>query len=417
MPTFLAQTSRGLVEVLQQELSELGFSKLEKTAGGVLFDTNWEGCYRANLWLRTASRVVMPVLDFPAYQNDELYNNIKKHDFTKYIEPSQTIAIDASVRDSKFRDQRFVALKVKDAIVDQFREKFGVRPDVDVKNADLNISVRCVKNQFSVAIDTSGEPLFKRGYRADFAVAAPMKEHLAAGLLRLAGWKPGMPLIDPMCGGGTILIEAAMWAANIAPGIQRRSFGFQRLKGFQRDIWKTVCDEAARAEDQATEAREASALQNAEKETATGSATAGKGDEGSLKPKARTQIFGFDWDRKALKVAREQAMDADVADLIHFQASPVGTLTNPFAAREPAERGILIVNPPYGHRLGTRDELEDTYKELGTMAKRQFAGWRMWIISPEAELTAHLRMKSTKRFVVFNGPLECRFLGYDVKMG
>ncbi|WP_374032220.1 class I SAM-dependent RNA methyltransferase [Bdellovibrio bacteriovorus] len=228
-------------------MKELGLKVTDRYIGGVFFESNWEGCYKANLHSRLASRILKPVLDFTAYQPEELYSQILRHDFTKYIKPNQTISIDASVNESKMRDQRFVAMKVKDAIVDQFREKFGVRPDVDNTNPDLRIHVRAIKNQFNVAIDTSGDSLFKRGYRKEVG-DAPLKENLAAGLLRLSEWDRQSPLVDFMCGSGTFLIEAAMMSLNIAPGINRKGFGFQNWLNYEEETWEKVVQEAMDAE-------------------------------------------------------------------------------------------------------------------------------------------------------------------------
>ncbi|HRO67195.1 MAG TPA: THUMP domain-containing protein, partial [Pseudobdellovibrionaceae bacterium] len=207
MPQFFASAPKGLSDALEIELKELGLNVLEKSQSGVMFESNWEGCYKANLHSRIASRIMKPILDFTAYQPEELYAAIQKHDFTKYIKPNQTLTIDASVRDGRMHDQRFVAMKVKDAIVDQFREKFDVRPDVDNTRPDLRVQVRAVKNQFSVSIDTSGSSLFQRGYRRD-VVDAPLKENLAAGLLKLTEWDRQSSLVDFFVGSGTFLIEA-----------------------------------------------------------------------------------------------------------------------------------------------------------------------------------------------------------------
>jgi putative N6-adenine-specific DNA methylase len=187
MPRFIALTSRGCVDVLLDELKSMGLENLEKTPGGVYFQGPWSHCYRANLQSRIATRVLLTILDFPAYNPEDLYNNIRKHDFTKYIDPQQTIAVDSSTNSEIFRDQRFVALKVKDAIVDQFREKFDIRPDVDSKNADLVINVRVQDSFVNVGIDTSGSALFRRGYREE-QVDAPLKEHLGAALIRMTEW-------------------------------------------------------------------------------------------------------------------------------------------------------------------------------------------------------------------------------------
>ncbi len=376
MPEFIAATSRGLIDVLSDEISSLGLNVINKTSAGVTFESNWEGCYRANLELRTATRVLKPVLDFPAYQPDELYHNIRKHDFTKYIDVGQTIAVDANVRESGFRDQRFVAMKVKDAIVDQFRDAFdGKRPDVDTDNPALRVAVRVVKNQVNVAIDTSGDSLSQRGYRTE-AGEAPLREHLAAGLLALSGWSQNVTIIDPMCGSGTILIEAALRARKIAPGSFRKKFAFQNFRGFQREAWDRVVTETLSAEIE----------------------------------KANVHFYGFDKYSRMVRVAMNNAQRAGVEDDITFAASAIDVLTPPPGA----EPGILIVNPPYGERLGITEELKDVYRDLAFSLKRNFKGWTCWILSGNEELTGALKLKASRRMPVFNGPIECRFLEYKI---
>jgi putative N6-adenine-specific DNA methylase len=372
MARFFAMTSRGLSDVLEGELKSLGFEKTLRGLGGVFFESNWAGCYRANLRLRTATRILLPILDFPAYNPEELYNNIRKHDFTKYIKPEGTIAVESKVRDSgAFRDQRFVAMKVKDAIVDQFREKFGERPNVETENPDLRIVIRGVKNNFSVSIDTTGEPLFKRGYRVG-QVEAHLKEHVAAGILRMAGYKGDMPVVDPMCGSGTLLIEAALIALGISPGTLRQGFAFQKLEGFKRDEWE----------------KEVSACLSEEK------------DELPFK------FFGFDINRDALKAATRNAAEAGVSDFIEFTRAPMETL------QAPCEKGLLVVNPPYGERLGTKDELIETYKNLAHVFKTSFKGWECYVLSGDPDLSKAMHLKAERKFPVYNGPIECRVLKY-----
>ncbi len=373
MPQFFASTARGLVEPLETELKDLGLNVTGKYIGGVFFESNWEGCYKANLHSRLASRILKPVLDFTAYQPEELYSQILRHDFTKYIKPNQTISIDASISDSKMRDQRFVAMKVKDAVVDQFREKFGVRPDVDNNNPALRIHVRAIKNQFNVAIDTSGDSLFKRGYRKDVG-EAPLKENLAAGLLQLAEWDAQTPIVDFMCGSGTFLIEAAMKALNIAPGINRRGFGFQNWLTYDEAAWEKVVQEAL----------------DGEKETLD------------------FKLYGFDIDSKVLKSAKENAKAAGVDDVIEFKRESVATV------EPPVEKGLIVVNPPYGARIGDEDNLRDVYRDLGFTLKHRFKGWDAWILSGNKELIADLKLKSTRKHFVFNGNIECRFLKYSM---
>ena len=375
MARFFAMTSRGLTDILFDEVSKLGVSKVLKGQGGVFFESNWAGCYRANIRLRTATRVLLPILDFPAYNPEELYNNIKKHDFTKYIEVGQTIAVDASIRECGiFRDQRFVAMKIKDAIVDQFSDKFGERPDVDSKNPDLTIAVRAVKNQFSVSIDTSGQPLFKRGYKQLKMVPAPLKEHLAAGLILATEWKKDVPIVDPMCGGGTFLIEAALIALNIYPGTLRKGFAFQKFLGFKEEEF-------------------AEELENA------------MGEELEGLP---FKFYGYDLDRDAVNIAQANVHAAGLDEYIEITRGPIETL------KAPVPLGMIVTNPPYGERLSTKDELEDLYLNMAHTLKTDFKNWDCWILSGEPELTKFMKLKAERKFPVFNGPIECRFLKYKM---
>lgn len=373
MAQFFASTARGLVEPLEKELRELGLRVTDRYIGGVFFESNWEGCYRANLHSRLASRILKPVLDFTAYQPEELYSQILKHDFTKYIKPNQTISIDASVSECKMRDQRFVAMKVKDAIVDQFRDKFGVRPDVDNTNPSLRIHVRAIKNNFSVAVDTSGDSLFKRGYRREVG-EAPLKENLAAGLLKVTEWDTNSPLVDFMCGSGTFLIEAAMMALNIAPGINRTRFGFQNWLNYDEEVWENLVQEAMDAEVE----------------------------------ELPFKFYGFDIDNKVLKSAKDNAKRAGVDHVIEFRKESVATV------EPPCEAGLIVVNPPYGARIGDEDNLRDVYRDLSYTMKHRFKGWDAWVLSGNKELIADLRLKSTRKHFVFNGNIECRFLKYSM---
>jgi 23S rRNA G2445 N2-methylase RlmL len=373
MAEFFAVTSKGLADVLAQELEALGLKPLKKGPAGVTFESNWEGCYRANLHLRTATRILKPVLDFPAYEPEELYNNIKKHDFTKYISAKDTFTIDANVKDSSFRDQRFVAMKVKDSICDQFRDKFGERPDIDNENPDLRIMVKIIKNQVSVAVDTTGDNLSQRGYREE-AGEAPMREHLAAGLVMMTGWQQDVALVDPMCGSGTLLIEAALMARKIAPGTLRKRFSFQKFSDFKPEVWDKVVTEAL----------------------------GGEVSTGEL------HFYGYDRDAKVIRMAQRNAARAGVDDMITFERCAVDVLTRPI------EKGMMLLNPPYGERLGVTEELKDSYKDLAFILKRQFMGWSCWLLSGNEELTKALKLKSSRKMPVFNGAIECRWLEYKV---
>ncbi|MFN7727848.1 MAG: class I SAM-dependent RNA methyltransferase [Bdellovibrio sp.] len=376
MPKFFAVTSRGLQEALVEELTELGAKYVEKGPGGAFFESSWEGCYRVNLESRLASRVLKPVLDFTAYDGEELYGQIRRHDFTKYINNDQTLKVESSVQESKLHDQRFVAMKVKDAIVDQFREQSGERPDIETSTPDFRVFVRGYKNNFQVSIDTSGDALFMRGYRRE-AGLAPMKENLAAGLIRLTGWQKDIPIVDPMCGSGTILIEAALMAMNVSPGSLRRGFGFENLKDFEESVYDRVIDEVATAE----------------------------------KAEIPFKFYGFDTDRKVLQAAKDNARRAGVDHLIEFKNESIATLA------PPVEKGLIITNPPYGARIGDEDNLKDLYRDLGHTLKHRFQGWQAWLLSGNKDLILEMKLKASRRHTIFNGPLECKFLCYDMFAG
>jgi len=378
MAKFFASCPTGLADLVEKELQELGLKTGTKTMGGVVFDSNWEGCYKANLHSRFASRILKPLLDFPAYTPEEIYNNVRKHDFTKYIKPDQTIAIDATVRESKIADQRFLAMKVKDAIVDQFRDKYGVRPNVSNDNPDLRIHIKGVRNQFHMQLDTSGHSLFMRGYRTKTG-EAPLKENLGAGLIALAGWDKKSPLLDLFCGSGTILIEAAMMAANMAPGIHREGFGFMNLLDFNQEAWLRVLDEAESQELESIEA----------------------------------QLFGYDHDKRVLQMAKDNARNAGVAKFIDFKNTPISVAAPP--PEIPA--GMILTNPPYGARIGDEDNLKDVYRDLGFSLKTRFDGWDAWILSGNKELLSEMKLKSTQKVFLMNGNIECRLLKYEMYKG
>lgn len=373
MPQFIAFTAEGLDNVLEKELLDLSIKVVRKINGGVVFDGTWEDCYRANLNLRTASRVTLPVLEFEAKTPEELYNGVKQHDFTQYIEVTGTIAVDASVKSDVFYDQRFFALKIKDAVVDQFRDKFNERPNVEKEVPDLKIMARAIANRVFLSIDTSGDPLFKRGYRKEFT-EAPLKETLAAGLIKLSGWDGVTNVIDPMCGSGTLLIEAALMATHIAPGTLRKRFAFQRFKNFNKSAWSDLVQTAMEQE----------------------------------KQEITTQFFGFDINSKAISIAKATAREAGVDHLIKFSRTDARMLTSP------VEKGMLIVNPPYGERMGLTEQLKDVYRDLGHTLRSNFKGWECYLLSGNAELTQELKLKASENYRVMNGPIQCRLLKYHI---
>ncbi len=375
MPRFFAMASRGLIDVLADELKAMGMDRVLKAPGGCHFDSNWAGCYRANLRSRTASRIILPILDFPAYNPEELYNNIRKHDFTKYIDPDGTMTVDANVKEcGEFRDQRFVAMKVKDAVVDQFREKFDVRPNVDNDDPDLRLVVRGFKNQFNVSIDTTGDALFKRGYRIQ-QVDAPLKETVAAGIIKMAGYEANMPVVDPMCGSGTILIEAALMALKVSPGTMRKSFAFQKFKGFKEDEWEKELDACIEEEIE----------------------------------EIPFKFYGYDLSGEAIKAAKANIKKAGLEDYIEVQRTAFETID------APVEKGVLITNPPYGERLLEKNEAIEVFKNLAFLLKTKFKGWDAYVLSGDPELSSGMRLKADRKFPVYNGKIECRLLKYQIR--
>ncbi len=373
MARFCALTSLGLVEVLKNEIKDMGVRVLGINLGSVYFEGTWRDCYRVNIQSRVATRVTLPVLDFPAYQPDDIYFHLKKFDFTKYISPEQTLAVNASVKDCKLHDQRIVALKAKDAIVDQFRDKFEKRPDVSKTDPTLRVLIRGVRNQFEVSIDTSGKSLFKRGYRIE-AGLAPLKEHMAAGLLMLSGWNKDKPVIDLMCGSGTFLIEAALMALDMAPGSLDPQFSFSHFKMFNSEIFNEELQLALEKE----------------------------------KEEIDFKFYGYDFSKTILQSAQKNARRAGVEKLICLNKSSIENV------EPPCEKGILVINPPYGARLGEEDLLRDVYRNISYVLKRQFQGWDCWILAGNKLLLQDLKLKATRKFFVMNGNIECRWLCYKI---
>lgn len=376
MAKFFASCPIGLSDLVEKELKQMGLQTMGKSQGGVVFESNWAGCYKANLHSRFASRVLKPLLDFTAYTEEELYNNVRKHDFTKYIREDQTLAIDATVKESNCKDQRYLAMKVKDAIVDQFRDKYGTRPDVSNDQPDLKIHIRGYQNLYNMALDTTGNSLFMRGYRSKTG-EAPLKENLAAGLIGLSEWDQKTPLLDLFCGSGTLLIEAAMMALNMAPGIHRNHFGFMSLKDFDETVWDQVVAEA----------------NENEKETLD------------------FKLFGFDHDKRVIQMAKDNAKNAGVGQFLDLKVSPIAV------SAPPVEKGMIVCNPPYGARIGDEDNLKDVYRDLGYTLKNRFQGWDAWILSGNKDLLKEMKLKSTRQHYLFNGNIECRLLKYEMYAG
>jgi 23S rRNA G2445 N2-methylase RlmL len=371
---FYAMTSAGLEDALVQEFEEIGLKNIKKSFLGVYFEGNMQDCMKANICSRIATRILLSLTSFTARDPEELYKNVYEIPFEEFITKDQTFKIHSTVWGRSFTDQRYVAMKSKDAIADRFTANFGSRPNVEKDDPDLIINVRVVDDRVDVALDTSGDSLSLRGYR-ETTVMAPLREHLAAGLLRYAGYKGTTNVVDPMCGSGTFLIEAAMIALNQYPGLNKKKFQFEKLKEFNQDEWDELTQKYLDLEKQETDLR----------------------------------FFGYDIDREATKAAKSNVHKAGLQDFITVNRSGVDVLT------PPCESGILIVNPPYGERLGDDENLKDVYRDLGYSLKTNFKGWECWIISGHKELVQLLGLKSTLRIPVYNGPIDCRFLKYEIR--
>jgi len=370
---FFATTAKGVEEVLAAELVRLGVEDVSIEGGGVRFAGGMEAAYRANLWLRCASRVLMPLAEFACESPEQLYQGVRAIPWTEYVTPAMTLAVDCNLRDSVLTHSGFVALKTKDAIVDEVRDRCGSRPNVDTKDPDLRVNVRLFRNRCTLSLDCSGSPLDRRGYRLD-RHEAPLKENLAAALVELSGWDGTVPFLDPMCGTGTIAIEAALKALRVPPGLLRAGFGFQRWPGYDRGLWDRLVEEAR---------------------------------QGMLAG-LPAPVLGSDISHSAVAMANENARRAGVGELITLGRGEISELS------PPAGPGILIFNPPYGKRLGEVEDLKILYKEIGDVMKKRCKGYTAYLFTGNLELAKSVGLKASRRIVLYNGPIECRLLKYEM---
>lgn len=367
-----AAVPRGAEEIAAAELTALKCDCVQVGRGGVSFVAGREGLYRANLWLRTASRVLVQLSVFDCSTPDELYAGVHAIDWPALITPRMTLAVDCSLRDSAMTHSGFVALKCKDAIVDRIRQSCGSRPDVNTNDPDVRINVHLHKNRCTVSLDSSSDPLDRRGYRLE-RNDAPLRETLAAAVVIQTGWDGTVPLADPMCGSGTIPIEAALLAGRVAPGLQR-SFGFQRWLDYDAGLWTRLVTEAGR----------------------------------NVRRLPVGLITGYDLDSRALKLAGRNAAKAGLEGQIHFFHAALETF-NP-----EGEQGVVIINPPYGKRLGDSEELKELYCQIGDVLKQRCRGWTGYVLTGNLELAKYIGLKASRRIVFFNGAIECRLLKYEL---
>lgn len=378
---WFAACPKGLEYLLVDELKALGAESAREQLAGVRFEGDAALGYRACLWSRLASRILLPIAEFDAADAAQLYAGTMDIDWSVHLAPAATLAIDAHGRSTALDHSQFVALKMKDAIVDQCRARDGTRPDIDRERPDLRVHVVLRREKAIVSIDFSGGALFHRGFRRGQG-EAPLKENLAAAMLLRARWPQvhaaGGPLVDPMCGAGTLLIEAAMMAADVAPALKREHFGFSGWRGFDPALWTPLLADA--------QARAQNGLR-------------------ALQPK----LFGSDRNPAVLNAAKANAQAAGLAGFIQLAVRAVASLEAP-----PHEvPGLVITNPPYGERMGEVDALRETYRELGDALKRGFAGWRAALITNHEELGRATGLRADRTYALFNGAIECRLLCFD----
>jgi putative N6-adenine-specific DNA methylase len=370
---FFATTAKGLEPLLAAELSALEAEDIIEETGGVRFSGSIEACYRANLWLRTANRILMPIAGFPCTDVESLYREVRALPWDRYLTPDMTLAVDCNLRDSSLTHAGFAALKTKDAVVDHLRDRFGRRPNVDTRDPDLRINVHLVRNHCTISLDTSGGSLHLRGYRRE-KTEAPLRETLAAGLVDLSGWDGSTPFIDPMCGSGTLIIEAALKATRRAPGLLRPNYAFQRWPGYRPELWQALVREARDGVRQSLEA----------------------------------PIFGSDLSSRALAITRSNACRAGIDRFLTLARRDLRDLA------PPPGPGILLFNPPYGERLGDSGSLETLYREIGDVLKQRCTGYTAYLFTGNPRLAKFVGLKASRRIVLFNGPIECRLLKYDL---
>ena len=379
MEKFFASCPRGLESLLVEDLTAVGVMDSQAIPGGVHFSAEWPACYAANLHSRIATRILWRVAHGRYAKEDDIYKLALDTAWPSWFAAGQTIRVDVTAVKSPLKSLEFITLRIKDAICDRFRADTGKRPSVDTREPDVRMHGFITADECTLYIDTSGAPLYQRGLRQK-TVDAPLKENVAAGILRLSGWQPGTPLLDPMCGSGTFLLEAAQMALCIAPGAGR-DFGFQRLKNFQLAVWKNLLDKAMDAE----------------------------------KPAANAQIYGSDISPVAVRAALANLDRAGLLPAVTLSTGDVLEIDAP--ANYGKTSGIMIANPPYGERLSELDELAAFYPLLGSALNRNFAGWNCYFLTADMRLPKLMRLTPSKKTPLFNGAIECRVFEFKMVAG
>lgn len=374
MTAYFATCARGLEPVLARELTGLGADAVEPGRGGVRFRGDSALLYRANLWLRTAVRVLRPLLEVDVRSPDELYDAVRTVNWSDYLTPDHTLAVDCNVRDSAITHSQYAARRVKDAVCDQFRERVGVRPSVDPEQPMVGFNLHVHRNHAVLSLDSSWASLHKRGYRP-IQTIAPLNEALAAGLLLQSGWDANTPLVDPLCGSGTFCVEAAWMALNRAPGLTRKWFGFQGWPEFDRPLWNAIRDDARAA----------------------------------VRKELPAAIAGSDVHPGAIELARQNARNAGVGHLVRLERRELGQARPP----EGVTPGVVICNPPYGERIGEEKEWVPLYAKLGEVVAAHWAGWRLFVFTSNDRLARKVGLRVRGRVPFFNGKLQCHLWEYE----
>jgi len=376
---FFASCPKGFEDLLRNELKELGIEQVKDSFSGVPFEGELKDAYKACLWSRLASRILMPLLSFDAENEDELYKNVQQIDWSEHLDVNGTLAVNSQLINSTINNSQYAALKVKDAIVDQFMARENERPSVDRDTPDIRINLFINKDQAILSLDLSGDPLHKRGYRKSH-VAAPMKENLAAAVLTRAGWpNESKVLVDPMCGSGTLLIEAAFMALNIAPGLRRKYFGFINWKGHDAALWNELKREAQQSRDLNLN-------------------------------KISLDIKGYDESLESIRSANFNIEAAGLENFISVEQRDIASCQTP----DSKETGLVVVNPPYGERLGDVRELGYLYSDLGDCWKQHFTGWACSLFTGNIELAKQVGLRSHKDNTLYNGPIKCKLFHYKI---
>ena len=361
----IAKTFMGLEPVLARELTQMGANNVQIGRRMVSFTGDKEMMYRANFQLHTAIRVLKPIAHFKARSAEDMYDEVSKIDWSKYILPGKTFSVDSVVYSEEFRNSRFVTYKVKDAIVDQFREKTGQRPNISVSNPDIRLNIHIAEDNATLSLDSSGESLHRRGYRQE-SVEAPLNEVLAAGMILMTGWHGETDFIDPMCGSGTLLIEADLIARNMSPGVFRKEYAFEKWPDYDADLFDRIYN------------------------------------DDSQEREFTHHIYGYDIDMKAVNTARLNVRAAGLTKDITVEQKDFKDFT------QPEHEAIIVTNPPYGERISTPDLL-DTYRMIGERLKNAFKGNTAWVLSYRDECFEKIGLKPSLKIPLYNGSLECEF--------